>query len=109
MDKSLILKEFKDLMVATLEDNKAEDIIVVDLKNKTDIADYMIIATGRSSKHVSSTADNIIEKVKELDLNYHIEGMPNSEWVLIDLMDIIIHLFSKEKRQLYALEQLWQS
>jgi len=108
MDKDNILKEFKNLVVTTLEDNKAEDIVVIDLNGKTDIAEYMIIATGRSSKHVSSTADHIIKKVKELDLNYHIEGMPNSEWVLIDLMDIIIHLFSKEKRQLYALEQLWQ-
>lgn len=108
MDKNNILKEFKDLVVATLEDNKAEDIVVIDLNGKTDIAEYMIIATGRSSKHVSSTADHIIKKVKEMDLNYHIEGMPNSEWVLIDLMDIIIHLFSSEKRQLYALEQLWQ-
>ncbi len=108
MDKNEILKKFKDLIVVTLEDNKAEDIIVIDLKGKTDIADYMIIATGRSSKHVSSTADHIMEKAKALNLNYHVEGMPNSEWVLIDLMDIIIHLFSKEKRELFALEQLWQ-
>ncbi len=100
--------ELKDVIIATLDNHKAENITVIDLKNKTDIAEYMIIATGRSSKHVASTADFVMEQIKERDIQYIVEGMKNSDWVLIDTLDIIVHLFSKEKRELYALEQLWQ-
>lgn len=108
MQDDILINELKDIIVHTLEEHKAEDITVIDLKNKSDIADYMIIATGRSSKHVSSTADFVMEKVKERGNPYIVEGMGNSEWVLIDTLDIIVHLFSKEKRELYALEKLWQ-
>lgn len=108
MQDDILINELKDIIVHTLEEHKAEDITVIDLKNKSDIADYMIIATGRSSKHVSSTADFVMEKVKERGNPYIVEGMGHSEWVLIDTLDIIVHLFSKEKRELYALEKLWQ-
>ncbi len=100
--------ELRDIIVATLEKHKAESITIIELKGKTDIADFMIIATGRSSKHVASTADFVMEQIKERGGQYLVEGMSNSDWVLIDTLDIIVHLFSKEKRELYALEQLWQ-
>jgi len=100
--------ELRDVIVETLEQHKAENVTVIDLKNKSDIADFMIIATGRSSKHVASTADFVMEQIKIRGGQYLVEGMSNSDWVLIDTLDIIVHIFSKEKRDLYALEQLWQ-
>lgn len=102
------INNLKDNIVDILDANKAEDIVAIDLKNKSDIADFMIIATGRSTKHVASTAEYIIHHLKTLDRKYIVEGMSNSDWVLIDTLDIIVHIFSKEKRELYALEQLWQ-
>lgn len=108
MTKDSLMIELRDVIVETLENHKAEDITIIDLKGKTSIAEYMIIATGRSSKHVSSTADFVMEEIKKRDGQYLVEGMNNSEWVLIDTLDIIVHIFSKEKRELYALEKLWQ-
>jgi len=107
-DRSSII-ELRDIIINTLEEHKAENIAIIDLNGKSDIADFMIIATGRSSKHVASTADFVMEKIKARGGQYLVEGMSNSDWVLIDTLDIIVHLFSKEKRDHYALEQLWQS
>lgn len=104
----MTLAEIKDLIVQTLDMHKAEDIVIIDLKDKSDIAEYMIIATGRSNKHVSSTADHVIAEIKKLNKSYFIEGMQNSDWVLIDTLDILVHIFNKEKRELYSLEKLWQ-
>lgn len=101
------LAEIKDLIVETLDMHKAEDIVVIDLKDKSDIAEYMIIATGRSNKHVASTADHVIAEIKKLNKSYFIEGMQNADWVLIDTLDILVHIFNKEKRELYSLEKLW--
>ena len=108
MSEILPIIELRDAIIATLEKHKAENVTIIDLKGKSDIADFMIIATCRSSKHVSSTADFVVEQIKERDGQYIIEGMGNSDWVLIDTLDVIVHLFSREKRELYALEQLWQ-
>jgi ribosome-associated protein len=107
MQDSLSITELRDVIVNTLEEYKAEDIAVIDLKGKTDIADFMIIATGKSSKHVASTAEFVIGKIKENDSPYIVEGQ-NSDWVLVDTMDIITHIFTKDTRELYDLEQLWQ-
>lgn len=100
--------KLKDLIIETLDKHKAEDITVIDLKNKSDIADFMIIATGRSNKHVASTAEFIVAEMKQLNKSYLIEGMNNADWVLIDVLDILVHIFNKEKRELYSLEKLWQ-
>ena len=100
--------ELKDIIVSTLDTHKAENITVIDLKNKSDIADFMIIATGRSNKHVASSAEFVIEQIKNKGNKFLVEGMDNSDWVLIDALDILVHIFNKEKRELYALEQLWQ-
>ena len=102
------LVELKDIIVSTLDTHKAENITVIDLKNKSDIADFMIIATGRSNKHVASSAEFVIEQIKNRGNKCLVEGMDNSDWVLIDALDILVHIFNKEKRELYALEQLWQ-
>jgi ribosome-associated protein len=101
--------EIKDLVVLLLDKHKAEDITVIDLKNKSSIADFMVIATGRSNKHVSSTAELIVDELKKLDKKCLVEGMKNSDWVLIDTMDVLVHIFSKESREHYALEKLWQA
>ncbi len=108
MVKNIQIVELRDIITKTLEEHKAEDIVVIDLNGKTDIAEFMIVATGRSSRHVASTADHVMEKIKLLELPYSIEGMSNPEWVLIDILDIMVHIFSREKRELYALEELWQ-
>lgn len=101
--------ELKDLIVSTLENNKAENIAVIDLKSKSDIADFMIIATGRSNKHVASVAELVMDQIKAVGCKYFVEGMSNPDWVLIDTLDVIVHIFSKEKRDLYSLEQIWQN
>ena len=107
MDHSSI--ELKDAIVATLDKYKAEDVTVIDLKKKSEIADFMIIATGRSNKHVVSTAEFVIAEIKDLGNKCFVEGMNSSDWVLIDTLDILVHIFNKEKREHYALEQLWQA
>jgi ribosome-associated protein len=106
-NKSVV--ELKDLIIETLDKNKAEDITVIDLKGKSSIADFMIIATGRSNRHVASTAEYVMAEIKKLDKHYSVEGMQNASWVLVDTMDVIVHIFSKESRELYALEKLWQA
>jgi len=93
---------------ASLEDDKAEDIITINLAEKSSLADFMIIASGRSARHVSALADHLARKVKEqTGKSPKLEGLPNADWVLIDLGDIIIHLFRPEVRNFYNLERIW--
>lgn len=96
-------------MCQKLIDGKAEDLVTIDLTGKTDIADYMIIASGRSSKHTSSLAEILARdlKIQGFDKKMSIEGTANGEWVLLDLGDIIVHIFKPEIRQLYNLEKMW--
>ncbi len=100
--------ELRELIIETLDKNKAEDVTIIDLINKSNIADYMIIATGRSNKHASSVAQILLQKIKETGRKYSVEGLDYGDWVLIDTMDILVHIFNKEKRELYSLEKLWQ-
>jgi ribosome-associated protein len=92
----------------TLQDGKAEDLVVIDLQGKTGIADYMVIATGRSQRQVVSLAEHLLEALRE---NGHgrlaAEGLPHGDWVLIDAGDVIIHLFRPEVRAYYNLEKMW--
>lgn len=101
--------ELKDIIVDALNEHKAENITVIDLKNKSDIADFMIIATGRSNKHAASTAEIAVKYIKDNGHRCSVEGLETGDWVLIDTMDILVHIFNKEKRELYALEKLWQA
>ena len=102
------IRAFSDIIVASLEDDKAEDLTVIDLTEKSSLADVMIIASGRSARHVSSIADHLAQKVKEsTGQTPKIEGLPNADWVLIDLGDVIVHLFRPEVRSFYNLEKIW--
>jgi ribosome-associated protein len=92
----------------SLEDSKAEDVITIDLRGKTSLADHMIIATGRSDRHVGAIAQHIIDKLKtEGRGTPRIEGLPHCDWVLVDANDVIIHIFRNEVRQFYNLEKMW--
>ena len=95
-------------LIQALEDDKAEDLTVIDLTGKSSLSDIMIIASGRSARHVSAIADHLSKTVKEkTGRSPKIEGLPNADWVLIDLGDIIIHLFRPEVRAFYNLEKIW--
>ena len=102
-----ILKQ-KKIIEKVLSDSKAKNIISINLKGKSSIADYMIIASGSSSRHIQSLSEIII---KELDKNglgkYNIEGKTSTDWKLIDAIDIIVHIFHPEKRKFYDLEKMW--
>jgi ribosome-associated protein len=96
-----------DALAAILDENKAEDIIIVPLAGKSSIADYMIIATGRSSRHVAGLADMIGDHLKSLGKTAKYEGKGNGDWVLADAGDVIVHLFRPEVRSFYNLEKIW--
>lgn len=97
----------KDALVAILDDQKAEDIVVVSLEGRSALADYMIIATGRSARHVAALADMVGKHAKTLGLKPRYEGKGNGDWVLADTGDIIVHLFRPEVRSFYNLEKIW--
>ena len=88
--------------------NKAQDIISIDLKDKSSMADFMIIASGTSSRHIQSLSEQVLEKFKDNGIeNSKIEGADSSEWKLIDGIDLIVHIFHPEKRKFYELEKMW--
>jgi ribosome-associated protein len=95
-------------IIAALEDGKAEDIATVDLRGKTSFADSMIIADGRSNRHVSSIADNLCKSLRDEGLDcLSVEGLESCDWVLIDAGDIVVHLFKPGIREIYNLEKMW--
>tara|TARA_B100000965_G_C19196546_1_gene585462 strand:- start:133 stop:489 length:357 start_codon:yes stop_codon:yes gene_type:complete len=105
------LKEIETLqkeIKQTLTDNKAIDIKSISLKDKTSIADFMIIASGNSSRHIQALSEIIVDKLKKRGIsNCRLEGKDSNEWKLIDGIDIIIHIFHPEKRKFYDLEKMW--
>jgi ribosome-associated protein len=95
-------------VLSCLDDAKAEDITSIDLDGKGAIADQMVIATGRSNRHISAIADQLTEKLKAAGFgNLRIEGVPQCDWVLVDSGDVVVHLFRPEVRSFYNLEKLW--
>ena len=91
-----------------LNDNKAIDVSSIDLKDKSSVADYMIVASGTSSRHLQALSEMILEKLKKEGIsNCRLEGRDSNEWKLIDGIDIIIHIFNPEKRKFYNLEKMW--
>jgi len=101
-------QDLSKLVQAALDDLKASDILAIDVRGKTSIADLMIIATGTSVRHVRSLADNVRQQCKEAgQAPLGVEGDNQSDWVLVDLGDIIVHVMTDEKREFYALEKLW--
>jgi|TARA_B110000046_G_C12628387_1_gene247628 ribosome-associated protein len=105
MDK---ISELKTIILNTLDLNKALDIISIDLENKSSMADYMIIASGTSSRHIQALSEQVLEKFKNNGIkNCKIEGKESNDWKLIDGNDVIVHIFNPEKRKFYELEKMW--
>ena len=101
-------KETLRLILARLEDMKAEDTTTIDLIGKSSIADAMVVTSGRSNRHVGSIADRVVEGLKQAGVSgLHVEGMKNCDWVLIDAGDVIVHVFRPEVRAFYNLEKMW--
>ena len=95
-------------VIESLEDDKAEDLLVFDLDGKSSLADQMIIASGRSARHVSALADHVVRAIKDVGgKRARVEGMKTADWVLIDTGDLIVHLFRPEVRSFYNLERIW--
>jgi ribosome-associated protein len=95
------------LVMQSLDDDQAQEIISIPLEGKSNIADYMIVASGRSSRQVASMAQKLAERIKKAGRNARIEGLPSADWVLIDAEDVIVHLFRPEVRSFYNLERMW--
>ena len=105
MDK---ISDLKEIIITTLDLNKAEDIVTINLKDKSSIADYMIIASGTSSRHIQSLSEQVLEKLKDNGIkDSKIEGKESGEWKLVDGIDLIVHIFHPEKRKFYELEKIW--
>ena len=100
--------DLKSIILDTLDSNKALDIISIDLKNKSSMADYMIIASGTSSRHIQALSEQVLEKLKTNGIkNSKIEGKESLDWKLVDVIDLIVHIFNPDKRKFYELEKIW--
>ena len=100
--------DLKSIILDTLDSNKALDIISIDLKNKSSMADYMIIASGTSSRHIQALSEQVLEKLKSNGVkNSKIEGKESLDWKLVDGIDLIVHIFNPDKRKFYELEKIW--
>ena len=102
------VSDIKKIIEKILDNNKANNVVVIDLKKKSYIADYMIIASGTSSRHLQSLSEILLMELKKIGLNNcRIEGRESNDWKLVDTNDIIIHIFHPEKRKFYDLEKMW--
>ena len=102
------IEALHDLVLRSLDDDQAVDVVSIPLTGKSNIADYMVIASGRSSRQVASMAQKLTERIKqELGRTVRLEGLPLADWVLIDAQDVIVHLFRPEVRSFYNLERMW--
>ena len=105
MDK---ISDIKKIIINTLDINKAQDIISINLKDKSSMADYMIIASGTSSRHIQSLSEQVLKKLKDIGIkDSKIEGKESNEWKLVDGIDLIVHIFHPDKRKFYDLEKMW--
>lgn len=102
-------ENIRDLAIAALEDLKGLDIVTMDVKSLTSITDYMIICTGRSTRQVKALAENVFVKAKEMKVStVRMEGENESEWILVDLGDVVVHVMLATARSFYSLEDLWE-
>ena len=97
------------MVLTRLDDMKAEDILTIDLRDKSSIGDYMVVSSGRSQRHVGSVADRIVEDLHKVRVAARVEGVPHCDWVLIDAGDVIVHVFRPEVRTFYNLEKMWMA
>ena len=97
-----------DKILASLEDSKAENIVSIDIQGKSSLGDHMVIASGRSNRHVAAVAEHLLRAIKDAGMGQaRVEGLGGSDWVLIDAGDIIVHVFRPEVREFYNLEKMW--
>ncbi|MDN5926966.1 MAG: ribosome silencing factor [Hyphomicrobiales bacterium] len=104
-DPSMALKS----VLASLEDSKAENIVSIDIQGKSSLGDYMVVASGRSHRHVAAVADHLLKALKDAGMRVRVEGLSGADWVLIDAGDIIVHVFRPEVREFYSIEEMWQA
>jgi ribosome-associated protein len=100
-------EEILRLVLARLDDMKAEDTLTIDLRDKSSIGDYMVVSSGRSQRHVGSVADRVVEDLNQVGVAARVEGVPHCDWLLIDASDVIVHVFRPEVRAFYNLEKMW--
>ena len=98
-----------EIITQTLDENKAEDVVVIDLRGKTSIANQMVVASGTSQRHVASLAEKVQENLKAAGFKSTVEGEEKADWVLIDAFDVMVHIFKPEVREFYSIEKMWQS
>ena len=97
-------------MLTALDDAKAEDVVPIDVAGKTSLGDHMVIASGRSQRHVGAIADQVQKKLRDAGYSrIRTEGLPQADWVLVDAGDVIVHLFEPEMRKFYNLDKMWQA
>lgn len=97
-----------DLILASLDDAKAEDTIAIDITGKSSLSDHMVVTSGRSNRHVAAVADQLVKALKENGYDKpRIEGLPSADWVLVDASDVIVHIFRPEVREFYNIEKMW--
>lgn len=97
-------------VIQVLDDAKADDVVTIELTGKSSVADYMVVASGRSDRHVGAIADQIQRRLKEIKYGtVRVEGQPQNDWVLIDVGDLIVHVFRPEVREFYNLEKMWMA
>jgi ribosome-associated protein len=98
------------VILKTLDDAKAEDTVTIDIIGKSSLADYMVVATGRSQRHVAAIADRVVDDLKKAGArDIGIEGLPHADWVLLDAGDILVHIFHPEARAFYNIEKMWMA
>lgn len=103
------IEEIQKLVIDALNDLKGIDIVTIDVRGLTSITDTMIICTGRSNRHVKSLAENVVIKAKQHKLHYiRVEGEKEAEWIIIDLVDVVVHVMQAATRDFYKLEDLWE-
>ena len=101
--------EILKIIQETLDDGKAEDVVTIDLRGKTSIANQMVVASGTSQRHVASLAEKVQENLKAAGYKTTSEGEDKADWVLIDAFDVIVHIFKPEVREFYSLEKMWSA
>ena len=105
----MLTEELRSLVIGALEDLKAERIVELDVRDKTDVTDYIIVASGNSSRHVKAIANNVVIEAKKAGQTpLGVEGETDGEWMLVDLADVVVHVMQPQVRKFYDLESLWQ-
>lgn len=104
-----VAEQILDIITESLDDGKANDVVVMDLQGKTSIANYMVVASGTSQRHVAALAEQIQMKLKASGFKATVEGEEKADWVLIDAFDVIVHIFKPEVREFYSIEKMWSS